>query len=125
MIRSILLRNDLRGNIINVSKYSFTKGQDNLLNRNLNFCPTTGYYKKEELKRDTKRFTKKIKLRGHFCDNNENKQIDQIVTEPVIKCKPNWEPKKNITLLKVMSKIFSKRRKNFREITSLKVIKLQ
>ena len=27
--------------------------------------------------------------------NNENQQADQVVSEPVIKCKSNWEPKKN------------------------------
>ena len=64
------------------------------MNKNLNFCPTPGYYNKEELKRDIKTFTGKIKLREQFY-NNENQKADQIVTEPVIKCKSNWEPKKN------------------------------
>ena len=64
--RSILLRNDPNGNLINLSKYSFTKGQYNLLNNNLNFCPTPRHYNKEELKRDIKTFTRKIKLRGYF-----------------------------------------------------------
>lgn len=56
--------------------------------------PTPGYHDKEELKRDIKTFTRLIKLREWFY-NNENQQADQIVTEPVIKCKSNWEPKKN------------------------------
>ena len=51
--RSILRINDPNGYVINSSKYSFTKGQYNLLNKNLNFCPTPGYYNNEELKRDT------------------------------------------------------------------------
>ena len=54
-MRSILLRNDPNGNLINLYKYSFTKGQYNLLNKNLNFCPTPGYYNNEELKRDTRK----------------------------------------------------------------------
>ena len=32
IIMSILLRNDPNGNVINLSKYSFAKGQNNLLN---------------------------------------------------------------------------------------------
>ena len=56
----------------NLSKYSFIKGQCNLLNKNLNFCQTTGYYNKEELKPDIKSFTRKTKLTGHFYNNNEN-----------------------------------------------------
>ena len=37
----------------------------------------------------------KIILRRHFCDNKENQQAHQVLSEPVIKCKSNWEPKKN------------------------------
>ena len=42
-----------------------------------------------------KTFTRKIKLRDYFCNNNENQQARQIVTEPFIKCKSNWQPKNN------------------------------
>ena len=64
------------------------------MNKNLNFCPTPGYYNKEKLKRDIKTFTRKIKLREHFYNNNnKNQQTKKIVT--IIKCKSNWEPKKN------------------------------
>ena len=62
-----------------VSKYSFTKGQPNLLNKNLNFCPTLIYYYKEAQKRDIKNFTGKIRLRGHFYDNNENQEAEEII----------------------------------------------
>ena len=36
-----------------------------------------------------------MKLRDHFYGNKENQQADHIVSEPIIKCKSNWEPKKN------------------------------
>ena len=52
-------------------------------------------YNKKELKWDIQSFTRNIKLTGHFYDNNENQQANQIVTEPFIKCKSNWVPKKN------------------------------
>lgn len=42
-----------------------------------------------------KNFTRKIILRGHFYDNNENQQAEEIVIEPVIKCRSRWEPMKN------------------------------
>ena len=94
------------------------------MNKNLKFCPTPGYCNKEELKRYIKSFISKIKLRYHSYDNNENQQGEQIVTEPVIKCKSNWNQRKTIILLKhllkqqkMMSKTFCKRRKIFQEIT--------
>ena len=65
------------------------------MNKNLNVCPTPQYYNKEELKCDIKTFTRKIKLREYFYDNNESQEAEQMVTEPVIKCKSNWQPKKN------------------------------
>ena len=93
--RLIFLRNNPSRNVINLSKNSFIKGQYNLLNKNLNFCPKPGYSNKEELKRDVKSFTRKIKLREQFYDNKENHQVNQVVSEPVIECKSNWEPVKN------------------------------
>lgn len=71
------------------------KQQYNILNKNLNFCPTPARYKELYEKRDIKNFSRKMKLRGHFCCNKENQQADHIVSEPIIKCKSNWEPKKN------------------------------
>ena len=76
-------------------KYLFTKEQYHLSNKNLCFCPTRRYCSKKELKYDIKIFIRKIKLTEHFYDNNQNQQAEKIVTEPVIKCKSNWEPKKN------------------------------
>ena len=69
--RSILLRNNLKENVINLSKYLFTKGQGNVLHETLHFCPTPGYYNKEEFKR----FTWKIKLGGR-----ENEPVIQEIT---------------------------------------------
>ena len=63
---------------------------------------TPGNHNKEELKCDIKSFTRKIKLRGQFCDNNENQQDPQIATKPVVKCKSNWEPKKNHHAVKTL-----------------------
>ena len=71
------------------------KQQYNILNKNLNFCPTPARYKELYEKRDIKNFSRKMKLRGHFCCNKENQQADHIVSEPIIKCKSNWEPKEN------------------------------
>ena len=35
------------------------------------------------------------KTKRTFNNNNENQQAEQVVTESVIKCKSNWEQKKN------------------------------
>ena len=62
--------------------------KDSMIYRiNLTFCPTPGYYNKEKLKSDIKTFTRKIKLREYFYNNNKNQQTKKIVT--IIKCKSN------------------------------------
>ena len=113
-------------------KYLFTKEQYHLSNKNLCFCPTRRYCSKKELKYDIKIFIRKIKLTEHFYDNNQNQQAEKIVTEPVIKCKSNWEPKKNHHTIEtldeaveILSKFIWKRRKSFKEITFLKLLKLK
>ena len=73
-----------------------TKGQFDLLNKNLNFCPAPGHYNKSILKKDLESFNRKIKLKAFFCNKNIQKQETELANkEPNIKCKTNWEPKKN------------------------------
>lgn len=43
-------RDNPERNAINLSRYSFTKSQFKVLNKNLNFCPDPGYYNKKEIK---------------------------------------------------------------------------
>ena len=94
--RTIQHRSDPNGNIINLSKHSFTKGQYDLLNKNLNFYPIPGHYNKSILKKDLKSFNRKIKLKAFFCNKNVQKQETELANkEPIIKSKTNWEPKKN------------------------------
>ena len=50
-------------------------------------------YKKEELKSDIKSFSRKIKLRRHFHNKNENQQAEKIATEYVIRCISTRGPK--------------------------------
>ena len=47
--RAAWYRDEPDGNVINLSKHSFTKKQFKVLNKNLNFCPTPGYYNKKEI----------------------------------------------------------------------------
>ena len=49
--RTIQHISDPNGNVIKIYKHSFTKGQCNLLNKNLNFCPIPGHYNKSILKK--------------------------------------------------------------------------
>ena len=46
------------GNVTNLSKYSFTKNQFKVLNKNLNFCLTPGCYSKKEIKTEIKKTSK-------------------------------------------------------------------
>ena len=72
----------------NVRKNDKTSGFQNLLLKDQN-CISN----KKELKLNIKSFSRKIKLRRYFHNKNENQHAEQIFTEPVIKCKSNWEPK--------------------------------
>ena len=58
-MRSVL-QSDPNGNVINLSDYSFTKVHYKYINKNLNFYPIPGYYKKKVKKSNVKNFTKKI-----------------------------------------------------------------
>ena len=94
--RTIQHRSDPNRNIINLSKHLFTKGQYDLLNKNLNFCPTPGHYNKRILKKGLESFNRKIKLKSFFCSRNGQKQETKLANkEPIIKSKTNLEPKKN------------------------------
>ena len=82
------------GNIINLSKHSFTKEQYDLLNKYLNFCHLPGDYKKSTLKKDLESFNRKIKLEAFLHNKNVQKQETELANkEPNIKSKINWEPK--------------------------------
>ena len=45
--RAVLYRDGPEGNVIHLSKYSFTKNQFKVLNENLIFCPTPGHSSKK------------------------------------------------------------------------------
>ena len=87
--------NEPSGNVINLSKHSFTKTQYDLLNKNLNFCPTPGYYNKKCLKKDVENFNRKIKLKAFFQNTKEKNETEQNQAKLKIKTKSSWEPKKN------------------------------
>ena len=103
--RAIQHRSDPNVNMINLSKHSFTKRQYDLVNKNLNFCPRPGQYNTIILKKDLESFNRKIKLKAFLCKENAQKQNAELANkEPNIKSKTNWQPKKNIMLLKCLLK---------------------
>ena len=66
------------GNVINLSKKSFTYNEFKLLNRNLNFIPNPGKYNPFNFELDIQWFYRTIMLKTHFghnikpsIDNNE------------------------------------------------------
>ena len=63
---SIRHQSDPNGNIINLTKHSFTKAEYKLLNKNLNFIPTPKVYNKNELDADLNDFFRRIKLKAYF-----------------------------------------------------------
>ena len=66
-----------------------------LLNKNLNFCPTTERYNKNEVIKGFKEFKRKIILKAHFA-LQENHNINQLNYEKnTVPKKSSWEPDKN------------------------------
>ena len=94
--RAARYRDDLDGNVINLSKHLLTKKQFKVLNKN--FCPTPGYYNKKEVKIDIKNFENEIKLKSFFelkKQDKPNKNNNKFSDIPNIKPKSTWNPKKS------------------------------
>ena len=75
---------------MNLSNKQFTFPEYNLLNKNLNFCPSPGKYNKATLQKDIDAFTRRIKLKAHF--NNENEPNDGRRKDFYIKSDSTWTP---------------------------------
>ena len=71
--KTIPCRDDPECNVINLSKYLFTKNQSKVLNKN--YCPTPGYYNMKEIKTEIKNFENKIKV---FFEVKERNNTDKI-----------------------------------------------
>ena len=79
------------GNVINLSKLSFSKNVYRLLNKNLNFVPTGKIYNKIHHKYDFNNFFRRIKLKRHFIDNEQANDLNKLK----IKKRSTWTPKEN------------------------------
>ena len=79
---------------MNLSKHKFSIPQFQLLNKNLNFCPTPGNYNTSTLKNDIKKFTRNIKLRAHFATPDDQQTNNEPTRKEFYIKKPNstWEP---------------------------------
>ena len=75
------------GNVVNLSDKLFSKSEFSLLTKNLNFCPRSNKYKKQNLNKDLK-FYRIIKLGAHFGSTKNNSN------EPRFKSNCNWLPDK-------------------------------
>ena len=75
-------KSDPSGNVVNLSKQSFSFGTYKLLNKNFNFIPISKRYNKNQLSSDLQNFFRLIELRAHFKDetcittiNHPNEQV--------------------------------------------------
>ena len=88
-------KSDPSGNVVNLSKHSFSFDTYKLLNKNLNFIPTSKRYNKNQLSSDLQNFFRLIKLRAHFkdetCIATVNQPNEQVPFK--IKNKEKWTPK--------------------------------
>ena len=75
--KSIKHQSDPNGNIINLTKLSFTKAEYKLLSKNLNFIPTPKVYNKNELDTDLNDFFRRIILKAYFKDTPNNKNDEE------------------------------------------------
>ena len=58
--------------VINLSKYTLTKGEISVLSRGLNFCPTPGEPNPGELRTDLDNLHRRLRLRYHFQDDDSD-----------------------------------------------------
>ena len=72
--KSTKFQSDPIGNVMNLSKYKFSKATYRLLNKNLNFVPTQKKYNRNEFENDIENFYRRIKLTAHF-GTHKTKQI--------------------------------------------------
>ena len=70
-------QSDPNGNLINLTKHSFTKAEYKLLNKNLNFILTPKVYNKNELDAGLNDFFRCIKFKAHFKETPNNKNDDE------------------------------------------------
>ena len=82
--RTDKFESDPYGQVINLSKQSFTKTEYKLLGYNLNFVSTPKSVDKEEFLLDIKRFNRRIKLKSHFGDSPKDNLY--------FKSTSTWEP---------------------------------
>ena len=81
------------GNVVNLSKYTFSIPEYNILGKNLNLCPTPGNYNNTTLQTDISNFLRKIKLKAHFgATENENNNKKEFYIK---KQKKHMDPKTN------------------------------
>ena len=85
----------------NLSKHSFFLNTYKLLNKNLNFVPTSKQYSQKQLNIETENVFRLLKLRAHFKDANETQTSDQLYRPFKFKTKQNGRLKKHITLSKL------------------------
>ena len=93
-------KSDPFGNILNLSKHSFSLNTYKLLNKNLNFIPTPKQYNQKQLDTDTENFFRLLKLCAHFKDANETQTSDHIYQSFKVKSKTKWTPKETHHTLK-------------------------
>ena len=103
--RTIRYHLDPLNNVINLSTKSFTFYEFKLLNKNLNFCPTPNRYNKKQFKNDIETFIRKVKLKAHF----KNKEQDIEKEEFRISRNKTWTPKENHHTVEKFAQAFQKR----------------
>ena len=91
-------RSDPFGNILSLSKHSFSLNTYKLLNKNLNFVPTPKQYNQKQLHTDIENFFRLLKLRGHFKDASETQTSDHLYQPFKVKNKTKCRPKETFNL---------------------------
>ena len=94
-------RSDSFGDILNLSKHSFSLNTYKLLSKILNFVPTPKQYSQKQLDTDTRNIFRLLKLRALFKGVNVTKMSDQLYQPFKVKTKRKWTPK-HITRLKLL-----------------------
>ena len=101
---------------MNLSNKKFSKAEYNLLNKNLNFCPSPGKYNKKTFEKDIDAFTRRIKLKAHF-NNNDDSDSNTNKKDFYIKGNSTWTPHNPHHTIKTFIEAFSNEIKDLPDTT--------
>ena len=91
----------ISGHVFNLSKKELSAKEISVLEKGLGFAPTPSHINEAHLRRDLRKFSRKIRCKWHF--RNEVPQNNEEISQ--FKVKPQWNPLKGHSALEAFLKV--------------------